>query len=182
MNYKPIVIIITSFIIVVILDLSSKMWAEATLQLYYPVPLMGEFLRFTLGYNTGIAFGMFNNAGIWPLLVTGVVIVGLTIWLFSMILTEQWPNHTAWPIGLVLGGAVSNFADRFPDQRVTDFIDVGLGTIRWPTFNIADSFIVVGLFLLVLMTHRLPQSTDTTTEQEEIITPTDLSDKKPVDS
>jgi len=157
MNYKLIFIIVINFFIVVMLDFSSKVWAEATLELYYPVPVMGEFFRFTLGYNTGVAFGLFNNAGIWPLLITGVVIVGLTIWLFYMVLTEQWPQHTAWPIGLVLGGAVSNFVDRFPDQRVTDFIDVGVGALRWPTFNIADSFIVVGLFLLVLITHNQPQ-------------------------
>lgn len=142
---------------VFLLDIVTKIWAERTLSLHQPVPLGSDYLRLTLGYNTGVAFGMFSDAQYWPLLVTGCVITGLFIWFLMLLLTQTWPSYTVWPIGMVLGGAIGNFVDRFPDLRVTDFIDVGIDTLRWPTFNIADSFIVVGLCLLLLMTYRQPQ-------------------------
>jgi signal peptidase II len=154
MNYKHLYSLIISFLLVLGLDYSSKVWAEATLQLYQPQPVMGEIFRFTLGYNSGVAFGMFANGGIWPLVVTGLVITGLLVWLTMNLLRGIWPPLTAWPIGFVLGGAIGNFADRLVDGHVTDFLDVGIGATRWPTFNIADSFIVVGLFLLIGLTNQ----------------------------
>jgi len=63
-----------------VLDGISKIWAERTLELYQPVPIAGQFFRFTLGYNTGVAFGMFANGGLGPLVVTGLVILGLIVW------------------------------------------------------------------------------------------------------
>jgi signal peptidase II len=124
---------------------------------------MGEIFRFTLGYNSGVAFGMFANGGNGPLVVTGLVIASLVVWLTMNLLQGTWPPLTAWPIGFVLGGAIGNFADRLVDGHVTDFLDVGIGATRWPTFNIADSFIVVGLFLLIWLTHQ-PQPTPVETE------------------
>ena len=50
---------------------------------------------------------------------------------------------------MILGGAIANFVDRLSDGRVTDFLDFGLGAARWPTFNLADSFIIVGAALLL---------------------------------
>jgi signal peptidase II len=52
-----------------------------------------------------------------------------------------------------LGGAIANFADRLIDGRVTDFLDVGVGAARWPTFNLADSFIIVGMAWLLLISY-----------------------------
>ena len=57
-------------------------------------------------------------------------------------------------LGLVLGGGTANLVDRFPDGRVTDFIDVGLGLHRWPTFNLADVFILTGVGLLLFSAYR----------------------------
>ncbi len=166
------------------LDTATKIWAEQTLSLYQPVPLGSDYLRLTLGYNTGVAFGMFSNLGIWPLVITGIVISGLTVWFIAILLMESWPSYTVWPIGMVLGGAIGNFLDRLPDQRVTDFIDVGVSTWRWPTFNIADSFIVVGLILLMLMTYHLPDK-DEESSPETADNPTQLdtapdSESKPL--
>ena len=61
------------------LDGLSKIWVEQTLTLYQPVRLLGDFFRFTLGYNTGVAFGMFANGGAGPLIVTGLVILAAVI-------------------------------------------------------------------------------------------------------
>ena len=138
-------------IIALALDGLSKLWAEKMLDPHLPVPVVGELFRFTLGYNSGVAFGLFANGGKWPLFVTGIVIVGLMIWLTNALRAGEFPPQARWPIGFLLGGAIANFADRLPDGRVTDFLDAGIGAARWPTFNLADSFIVLSLAVLLLM-------------------------------
>lgn len=144
--------LLVAFLIALVLDTVTKIWAEQTLNLYAPVPIIGDVFRFTLGYNTGVAFGMFANGGAWPLIVTSIVIVFLFFWFIRALYTGRFPAWTAWPIGLLLGGAVGNLIDRIQDGQVTDFIDVGVGASRWPTFNLADSFILIGVGFLVLST------------------------------
>ena len=140
-----------ALLIVLGIDWLTKTWAERTLPLNVPTPFTGQFIRLTLGYNTGVAFGMFANGGVWPLVVTGFIIIILAVWLARALRAGQIPPFTAWPIGLILGGALANFVDRLPDGRVTDFLDLGIGAARWPTFNLADSFIVVGVAVLLLI-------------------------------
>lgn len=147
--------LIPAFGLALILDLASKYWMEQILEPHQPVPVGGDFFRLTLGYNTGIAFGLFANVGSWTVVVTGVVIVGLIIWLTRALRAGELPLVAAWPIGFLLGGAVANFVDRVPDGRVTDFLDVGLRASRWPTFNLADSFIVVSLGVLLLISMQI---------------------------
>lgn len=148
---KIILRIATAGVAVFVIDWLTKVWAEQNLVPHQPVPVIGDFFRLTLGYNTGVAFGMFSNGGVWPLVVTGVIILGLVIWFVRALQQEQFPAAAAWAVGMLLGGAIGNFLDRLPDGRVTDFLDVGIGTLRWPTFNLADSFILIGVGLLVLL-------------------------------
>ena len=145
-------------LIAMALDGATKIWAEATLEPYQPVPVIGEFFRLTLGYNTGVAFGLFANLGVGPLIVTGIVIVGLAIWLTYALRRGDFPIIAVWPMGLLLGGAVANFIDRLLGGGVIDFLDVGIGTRRWPTFNLADSFIVVSLIMLMIMSFLMDQT------------------------
>lgn len=140
------------FIIALLLDSLTKVWAVQALS--SPTPILGNFFRLTLGYNTGVAFGLFANGGIFPLIVTGSIIAILAAWLFITIRRGEFPSAMNIPIGMILGGAVGNFADRMVDGRVTDFLDFGLGTARWPTFNMADSFIMVGALLLLFILWR----------------------------
>ena len=137
--------------IVLILDWLTKTWAEQTLSLYTPMPLIGQFFRLTLGYNTGVAFGLFANGGVGPLILTGIIILILAVWLARALRAGEIPPVAAFPIGMILGGAVANFMDRLPDGRVTDFLDMGFNATRFPTFNLADSFIVAGVAILVLI-------------------------------
>lgn len=131
------------------LDGLTKLMAERVLTLAQPVQLVGPFFRLSLGYNTGIAFGLFTNGGVGPLVITGLIIIGLAVWLVNTLPSGELPLTAAWPIGLILGGAIANFVDRLPDGRVTDLLDVGLGATRWPTFNLADTFIVLGVIALL---------------------------------
>jgi signal peptidase II len=92
--------------------------------------------------NTGIAFGLFPNATSIVIVLTSIVIAWLLV-----VFARSGARHPVLPVGLglVVGGSVSNLADRIRLGHVTDFLDVGW----WPAFNLADTFIVVGVVLLV---------------------------------
>ena len=144
--------LLLAFIIALSLDALSKIWAEQALTLYQPLPVLGELLRFTLGYNTGITFGLFANSGSAPLVVTGVIISSMFIWILLAVRRGEFSGTAVYLLGLILGGAAGNFLDRLLDLRVTDFLDMGIGTVRWYTFNLADVFIVFGTIFLLLFT------------------------------
>ena len=112
-------------------DAISKAWARQELA-SGPVPLGPLELR--LGFNSGVAFGIGAGAPSWLVLtVTGVIV---TVLLFAAFWLRPSPAA-----GLVVGGGVANLADRAADGTVTDFLSVGW----WPTFNLADSHLVVGV-------------------------------------
>jgi signal peptidase II len=151
---KPVKVIprlLIASLIALILDGLTKVWAVQSLEPYQPVPVIGQFFRLTLGYNTGVAFSLFANGGEWPLIVTGVIIVVLIVWIANALRRDEFPPRAVWPIGLLLGGAMANFVDRLLDGQVIDFLDVGLGAMRWPAFNLADSCIVVCIVWLLLI-------------------------------
>lgn len=129
-------------------DALTKTWAERALAVGDPAPVLGDVFRLTLGYNTGVAFSLFVQGGRSLLVITGAMIIGLVAWLLHRQRAGTVPRGV-WSLGLILGGAVANFVDRWPDGRVTDLLDVGIGAARWPTFNLADSFIFVGAALLL---------------------------------
>ncbi len=159
---KNIVHFLLAFIIALSLDALTKAWAEQALTLYQPMPVLGDLLRFTLGYNTGVTFGLFANSGSGPLIVTGVIILGIFVWVLLAVWRGEFSATAVWLLGLILGGAAGNFVDRLPDLRVTDFLDMGAGATRWYTFNLADIFIVFGTLFLFLITlsekNPLPES------------------------
>ena len=140
---------LAAFVLAVALDGLAKTLAENRLEFANPAPVLGNFFRLTLGYNTGVAFGLFANGGSWPLVVSGLIIAALAAWLVQVIRSGELPSIPGWATGMILGGAAGNFLDRLPDGRVTDFLDFGLGSVRWPAFKLADSFIVVGAALLL---------------------------------
>lgn len=101
---------------------------------------------------------VWNTGGVWSISLppgllfaaTALAVPLLVLWLF-------WPARSRWPAdlgkALVLGGAVGNLYDRWRYQAVRDFIDVfwnGSETVRWPTFNVADMALVVGIGVLLL--------------------------------
>lgn len=135
-------------------DWVTKQWAIGALVLHRPVALAGEVVRLTLSYNTGVAFGALAGSGVWVALLSGAVLLAMVGWLVRATLAGSLPLSLAAPLGLLLGGGTANLLDRLPDGQVTDFIDVGLGAQRWPTFNIADACIVVAVAALVLLSPK----------------------------
>jgi signal peptidase II len=122
-------------------------------------PLIGSWLGIHYAENTGVAFGLLRGQTV---LVTVLVIVALTIVVTAF--RRQSNQTTIVVIGraLLLGGAVGNLIDRIRLGFVIDFIEVW----RWPTFNVADSLITVGMLLLAWGYARLDD--DTVGERERI--------------
>ena len=139
-------------------DTLTKRWAQQVLALLEPTPLIGDLFRLTLSYNTGVAFSVLADAGILVTLFTGIIIIVMSGWAFRALVSGELPPQYAWPTGLVFGGALANFIDRLPDGRVTDFLDIGLGATRWPTFNVADVSIVTGVIVILLLSLRKPRA------------------------
>jgi signal peptidase II len=139
--------------LVVVLDAVTKGWAERFLSPGSPVSVLDTLVQWRLGYNTGIAFGLFATGGQVWLVLSGLIIAWLGAW-FVRLLASASPPVTTLPLALILGGALANFFDRWADGRVTDYLDVGLGTARWPTFNLADAAITLGVLALAVSALR----------------------------
>lgn len=139
--------------VVLIADQLSKLWVIQNLKPYVPsdvVPWLSPVLSFTRLTNTGVAFGLFPQLGDFFTILAALVV--LAIILFHRTLEAgDWPIHLA--LGLQIGGALGNLVDRIFRGSVVDFIDVNFWPLQhWPVFNLADAFIVVGVFLLLIVT------------------------------
>ena len=156
MSRKQIYVMIATIVLIAILDFFSKIWAENVLGNGKTINIFGDILRFRLIYNTGGVFGIFpNNAKIFQVL-TGVSIVLLITY---FVYTPQKTPLFIRAISLILGGAFGNFIDRFFRHGVVDFIDMGVGIYRWPTYNVADSSISVGAVLLIFALYQIEKLT-----------------------
>ena len=110
-------------------------------------PLSGSLplVRIIHAYNTGAAFGLFQNMN--PVFIVVALIVSTVIVVYArQVHGDQWLLGTA--LGFMLGGSLGNLIDRLHLGQVLDFIDIGLGSTRWYTSNIADASIVFGVILL----------------------------------
>lgn len=155
--------LLAGFLLALILDGASKYWVSVALLPFQPYPILGDFFRLTLGYNSGVAFSMFDESGKLPVILVGIIILGGGVWAIRALRRGEISAAIAFPVGLIAGGAVGNFVDRLPDGHVTDFLDFGLGGWRFATFNLADTAIVLGtlaLMLLMLFEKEPPPPTD----------------------
>ena len=136
--------------IIVAIDYATKMWAMSSLTLGYPVPVLGEFFRFTYTHNPGAAFGI--NIGEHSRLFFLVLsLVALVVLGFIYRATPTSDRLRLLAIALVSAGAVGNIIDRLRfEAGVVDFLDVGIGSHRWPIFNVADMAVSIGAILLLI--------------------------------
>jgi signal peptidase II len=134
--------------VVAISDVITKGIAERVLVRGIPHEVLGNTLRFTLVYNPGAAFGL--NLGPQSRWIFAVLtLVALAI--LGRLYRSTRSGHVARTVALafVCAGAVGNLLDRMRSIfGVVDFIDVGIGNARWPTFNVADMAVSVGAALL----------------------------------
>ena len=122
-------------------DQITKHVVTSTLQLDESVHVVGP-LSIHHVQNSGIAFGLFSSATAVVTLVTSAAVVWMVVFF-----ARSGSRHPVLPaaLGLLIGGSLSNLVDRVRLHHVTDFIDLKW----WPAFNLADSFIVVGVAILL---------------------------------
>ena len=148
---------------VLALDQATKHWARVRFSLdgrpdyFQSIAVLGDWLQFRLVFNTGAAFGM-KPQNILPFLQPTwfYALFSLAAVAFLAVYYRRLGrDETASRMGvfLILAGAFGNLIDRILFHRVTDFIDAGIPGFhpRWPTFNVADSSVCIGMALLLLV-------------------------------
>jgi len=138
-----------TFAVTLLADQVSKAWATVALAQGHKIEILGSFLQLRLVRNPGSAFGLFAGSTIIIFTVNLVILTALTIW---AVRNEEEPVK----LGLVIGGGMGNLVDRLARPpgmgrgEVVDFIYLSF----WPTFNIADASIVIGVLLLLAGGYR----------------------------
>ncbi|NIN01056.1 MAG: signal peptidase II [candidate division Zixibacteria bacterium] len=170
-------------VLVILTDQLSKTLITLLLPTGQSVPVLGNFFRLTLVLNPGGVFGTRLGSQNFYTFVS-VLAIGITLWFFFKAKTRETKFGTG--LCLVLGGAVGNLIDRFRFGEVVDFLDFNIPNIslppakiaffqfpgfyldRWPVFNLADSFVLIGMVLVVisLLFHKVDQTAESSNASE----------------
>jgi signal peptidase II len=135
---------------VLLLDVATKAAVQRTLREYDQVPVIGEYLRLTYIHNPGAAFGIQLGAHSREIFLV-LSLVALVALLVMYWFTPTSDRSRLSAIALICAGALGNLVDRVRLERgVVDFLDVGVGSIRWPVFNVADIAVTAGAIILAL--------------------------------
>ena len=130
---------------VVILDQVTKAWLVSMLEPGESLSIIGDLLRLVHGQNDGALFGLFSDsATLFGIVSLGVV--GLIVWYHG---NSGRNTLLSIALGLLLGGAIGNLIDRLRLGYVVDWVDMGIGDLRFYTFNVADAAISCSLLLLI---------------------------------
>jgi len=143
---KSAVLLLTALAILMA-DQVTKGLVVANLALGQRVPIVGDLVQVWHAQNRGAAFSLFQG-GSFVFLVVSVLSIGMVAYFHRSLRAQGAWLHVV--LGVILGGTLGNFIDRLRQGYVTDWLSVGVGDTRWPTFNVADSSIVVGIGILVL--------------------------------
>jgi signal peptidase II len=142
---EPVLLFATAAVIFTA-DQASKGLVATGVGLNERISIVGDLVQLWNVRNSGAAFSLFQGGTLLFLAVT-VLAFGMIVYFH-----RTFRGRNPWLqvlLGVILGGTAGNLVDRVRYGYVTDFISVGIGNIRWPTFNVADSSIVVGIGLLV---------------------------------
>jgi signal peptidase II len=150
---------------VTVLDIVTKAIAvRALVPQRVPHEVFGEWVRLTLVYNPGAAFGLnLGPQSRWIFTVLTVVALVILWRLYRG--TRRGDVVRVLALSLVCAGAIGNLLDRLrSDLGVVDFLDVGVGATRWPTFNVADMAVSVGAVLLAWVLWQEDRAVSAATE------------------
>jgi signal peptidase II len=139
-------------LLVAVLDQLSKWAIQDALGVGERMPIIDGFFDLTLTYNRGAAFGFLGNIEDDTLrhLLLGLSTAGaLGVVLYFLLHDYVDDVFAQIALALIIGGAAGNIIDRVTIGAVIDFLDVYIGQYHWPAFNIADSAICIGVFVLV---------------------------------
>lgn len=135
--------------VALVADQASKIWARATLAPGVRVPFLGDVWDWDLSFNPGASFSSFAG-------LTGARVL-LSLIAVGALVALGWMAHRSRDdqrlqlagLGLVAGGALGNLIDRVATGAVTDFVAWRWGAHHWPTFNVADATLLIGVVLLL---------------------------------
>jgi len=136
--------------LIFIVDRFSKIYVIHLNKFNYSSELyQSKYLNISLVWNEGIAFGLlsFNHSNLYNLL--SLLIATIIIFIFFMIIRNG--NIKRYPLLMILSGAIGNLYDRIVYKAVPDFIDFHVGEFHWFIFNVADIFISLGVFFMILL-------------------------------
>src|SRR5262245_4635254 len=145
---------------VVGLDFITKVMVQRTFSLYQQVNVIGDYVRLTYIHNPGAAFGIhLGPYSRFIFLVLSLVALAALAGMYWV--TPAKDKIRLSSIALICGGAIGNLLDRIrSSQGVVDFMDVGVGQLRWPVFNVADVAVTTGAIFLALSLWKEEQQTD----------------------
>ena len=138
---------------ILIVDLSTKSFMADMLTNTGGMLDILPFLDFRLGYNRGVSFGLLSSQNSWMPCVLAFFAFAVSVYLMSRLRRSETKIDAIW-IGLIIGGALGNGVDRLLDGVVSDFIDVHGFGYHWPTFNLADVAIVLGVAIVLIQNVR----------------------------
>jgi len=108
-----------------------------------------DWFNVVAAFNKGVSFSMLDGGGLWGRVL--LIIFALCVVLFLLHwMKDETSAFVRVALGMIIGGALGNVADRLRMGAVYDFLDFHIGAYHWPAFNVADSFICIGAFLIVL--------------------------------
>jgi signal peptidase II len=136
--------------VIVVADQVAKAWITDALAPDGVFNVVGDNLRLVYTQNSGALFGMFRGQAA-PFAVLSLAVIGLIVAYHGRSGRSPYMTLT---LGLLLGGAIGNAIDRLRLNYVVDFVDAGIGELRFYTFNVADSCITAAILLLLLMAVR----------------------------
>ena len=146
-----------SFLVVGV-DQASKWFMAAVVMDPPRVIPVTPFFNLVLGFNPGVSFGLLSDLGssgpVALSVLTLTIIAFLVLWLWR---TQDILEASA--LGLIIGGAAGNLIDRLRDGAVTDFLDFYVGQYHWPTFNLADIAISLGVGLILIGSFLISKQT-----------------------
>ncbi len=133
-------------------DQVAKFWIKGNLSLYQNIQVFGDFFQIIHVQNRGAIWGIFSNQSDWLVqkIITGFSLVALGIVIYFFLKLQQECKLELLSLSFIAGGALGNIIDRLFQGFVVDFLDFQIIGYHWPTFNIADSFISIGVFLMVI--------------------------------
>jgi len=140
-------------------DQLTKALVVANLPVGSRTNLIGDLVQLWHAQNRGAAFSLLQDSQLLFLVVSAAALATIAYFYRSLHGRSLWLYAI---LGLVLGGTLGNLTDRIRQQYVTDFVSVGIGDLRWPTFNMADSSIVVGILSIIVILSLLDRAEDGT--------------------
>ena len=136
--------------IILFIDIISKRLVIGSLLVSESISIIDNFFRITYALNTGVAFSMIEGYVGFIIIMTVIVIMMI----FKYVKNNNISKYEEIGYSFILGGAIGNLLDRVIYGYVIDFLDFNIFGYDFPIFNIADSFIVIGVLILGIISFR----------------------------